>query len=96
MARDFHVLIRLHRDSHGLSENNIASVDIKYMPPDLPGGRSKAMHDDMATKNTTYNWVCKPHTIYIQYDPNVHLSKVRVTLPKANKGRPTCLMYFLG
>ena len=37
----------------------------------LLGGRSRAR---MATKYTTYSWVCKPHYIHTIY-PNVHLSK---------------------
>ena len=66
---------------HGLSKGRIARL-LTPLPPALLG-KSRAIHDGMATKNTTYNWVCKPHTIYIQYDPNVHLSKVRGALPIA-------------
>jgi hypothetical protein len=53
---------------------------------------SRAIHDGMATKNTTYNWVCKPHTIYIQYDPNVHLSKNTRCFANSNIKMPSVVL----
>ena len=66
------------------------------VPPDLPRVGIEPCTTGWQTKNTTYNWVCKTHYIHTIYDPNVHLSKVRVALPKATEGqRPSCLMCFL-
>jgi hypothetical protein len=62
------------------------------VPPDLPRVGIKPCKAGWQTKNTTYNWVCKTHYIHTIYDPNVHLSKVRVAFPKSNK-RTTSIVF---
>lgn len=64
-ACDLHVPMRVYR-----------SVVMVSLRTALPGrwhhcaagfaarNNDGAMHDGMATKNTTYNWVCKPHYIH--------------------------------
>ena len=73
-----------------LSEAHCLGLDA-IVPPALPRVGIGPCRTGWQTKNTTYNWVCKTHYIHTIYDPNVHLSKVRVALPKATEDNAHCV-----